>query len=191
MHACRNIKCLVTLFFPRDFRVKYLVFPQVYTIIALGASLVLMPFLTQVAIHPSMEGMPLYLIHPLFTLEFSLWLTTAIVWFITFVFSLNSIRKQALTLIEVVGQNLFVVSLAFITVIIALSGCVGYSENIHLEEFGTDYLLGIPSLPPPNLFTFLRAINGFGILVCEPAWIITVLSKYLRMRTHKPCYMVP
>ena len=168
--------------FYEDLEVKYLVVPQVYTIIAFGASISLWPFLSRVAIMPSMEGMPLYLIHPLFTLEFFLLLSTAIVWFIAFLFSLYNIRKQTLTLTEVVEQNLFVVSFALITVIVAISGCVGYSENIHFEEFVADDLLSLRGLPPPNLFTFLRAINGFGIILCEPAWIITVLSKYLRAR---------
>ena len=156
---------------------KYAVVPQVYTIIALGASLVLMPFLTQVAIHPLMEGMPRYLIHPLFTLEFSLWLTTAIAWFIAFALSLRNIHKQALKLTEAVGQNLLVVSLATITVIVALSGCVGFSDIIHYEEY-----VYTPALPKPNLLTLFRAINAFGSIVCVTAWIIAVLWRYLSVR---------
>jgi len=153
--------------------VKYAVVPQVYTIIAFGASLFLMPFLTKVVIGSGMEAMPYYLIHPLFTLEFCLWLSTAIAWFIAFAFSLRNIRKQALTLTEIVGQNLPIVFLAAITVIIALSGCVGFSGSVHFPRSG---------IPTPDLFSFLRGINYLGILVCEPAWIIAVLWKYLSAR---------
>lgn len=167
---------------------KYVVVPQVYTIIAFGASVLLWPSLSGIALTPSAEGTPLYLIHPLFILEFSLWLSTAFAWFITFVFSLRNIRKQALMLNEVVGRNLFVVSLVLFTVIVALSGCVGYSESIYLKESGADDLRTNDSrsvtygLPPRDLFWYFRAINGFGILVCEPTWIITVLWKHLSAR---------
>lgn len=154
---------------------KYLVVPQVYTIIAFGATIFLWFYVPPIAIHRSMEGMPLYLAHPLFTLLFFLSLSTAIVWFIAFLFSFNlyNLRKQTMRLTEIVRQNLFVVSLAVTTVIVALSGCVLYSELIHFEEFPA---MDLPPLPPPNPFGVL---HGYGILLCEPAWIITVLSKYL------------
>ena len=157
---------------------KYAVVPQVYTIIAFGASILLWPSLSGIAINPSTEGTPRYLIHPLFTLEFSLWLTTAIAWFIAFALSLRYIRKKALKLTEAVGQNLLVVSLATITVIVALSGCVGFSDIIHYEE----YVWGLPALPKPDLFTLFRAINAFGSIVCVTAWIIAVLWRYLSVR---------
>ena len=189
VHACRNIKCLVTLFFPRDFRVKCLVFPQVYTVIAFGASIFLWSFLPTVAIVPSMEGMPRYSIHPLFTSVFFLSLSTAIVWFIVSAISLHNIRKQRMTLAEIVRKNFLSVSLAILTVVVALSGCIVFSEKVpHFEDFQADGLLDLQGLRLPNPFALLY---GIGILLCEPAWIITVLSKYLRMRTHKPCYMVP
>lgn len=158
---------------------RYSVVPQVYTITAFGASISLWPFLSRVAIMPSMEGTPHYLIHPLFTLEFILLLSTAIVWLTAFLFSLYNMHKQKMTLAEAVKQNLFVVSLVLATVIVALSGCVGYSENVHFEEFRADGLFVLPGLRPPNLFAFFRAIHGLGIIICEPAWIITILSKYL------------
>lgn len=95
-------------------------------------------------------------------------------------FFLYNLRKRRLVITKSVTPNLFTISLAIITVIIAISGCVGYSENVYFEEFGADDLWVLQGLPPSNLFTYLRAINVFGILLCEPAWIITVLSKYLK-----------
>jgi len=157
--------------------VKYAVVPQVYTIIAFGASILLWPSLSGIAINPSTEGMPRYLIHPLFTLEFSLWLSTAIAWFIVFALSLGNIHKQALKLTEAVGQNLPVVSLATITVIVALSGCVGFSDIIHFELY-----VWLPALPKPNLLTLFRAINAVGSILCVTAWIIAVLWRYLSVR---------
>ncbi len=157
---------------------KYAVIPQAYTIIALGISIVLMPLLTLPAFGPSVEGMPRYLIHPFFTLDFSLWLTTAIVWFIAFALSLRYIHKKALKLTEIVGQNLHVISLATITVIVALSGCVGFSDTIHFTP-------GIMSPPSPLLFS-TRMINFFGVLICEPVWIVAVLWGYLSARRARP-----
>jgi len=168
----QTLSVILSLFF-EGFEVKYVVVPQVYTIIAFGASIFLWLFLPTVVIDPSMEGIPLYSIHPLFTLEFYLLLSTAIVWFIAFLFSLYNMRKQTMTLTEIVGRNLFMISLVLITIIVALSGCVLYSELIHFEEFPA---MDLPPLPPPNPFGVL---HGYGILLCEPAWIITVLSKYL------------
>ena len=107
-------------------------------------------------------------------------LSTAIAWFIAFLFSLHDLRKQAMGLIETVKRSLFVVSLVFFTVIVALSGCVGYSESIISEESGADCFPSMRGLRPPNLFTYLRRINAFGIIALEPIWVITVLSKYLR-----------
>ena len=159
---------------------KYVVVPQVFTIIAFGASIFLWLFLPTVVIDPSMEGIPLYSIHPLFTLEFYLLLSTAIVWFIAFLFSLYNMRKQTMTLTEIVGRNLFMISLVLITIIVALSGCVTYSQNVHFEEFGAGDLWITPAIPSPNPFAI---IYGYGILFCEPAWIITVLSKYLRAQS--------
>jgi len=157
---------------------RYAVISQIYTIIAFGASIVLMPLLTLPAFGPSVEGMPRYLIHPFFTLDFSLWLTTAIVWFIAFALSLRYIHKKALKLTEIVGQNLHVISLATITVIVALSGCVGFSDTIHFTP-------GIMSPPSPLLFS-TRMINFFGVLICEPVWIVAVLWGYLSARRARP-----
>lgn len=140
---------------------KYLVVPQVYTIIAFGASIFLWLFLSRVAIIPSIEGMPLYLIHPLFTLEFFLMLSTAIVWFIAFLFSLYNLRKQTLRLIEIVRQNLFVVSLVLTTVVEMPRTCKICADKCWIL---IDYLRLTKG------YTYSRLIKGFD-------WKIDNLNK--------------
>jgi len=159
--------------------VKYAVVPQVYTIIALGASMFLWLFLPTIAITPSMEGVPLYSIHPLFTFEFCLLLSTVIIWFMVFLLALSNMRKQTMTLTEIVRQKVLLILLVLATIVAVLSGCVTYSQTIHFEEFGADGLWITPALSPPNLSAI---IHGYGILFCEIVWIITVLSKIFTRR---------
>ena len=149
---------------------KYAVIPQIYTIIAFVTSIVLWPFMTPIPIGSWAEGMPHYLIHPLFTLHFSLWVTITIAWLAAFAFSLRSIQKRALKLTEVLGQNVQVIASATFTVMIALSGWVGYSYIYHPSA----------GIPERDLLWLFRAINGFGSFLLIPAWIITILLGYLR-----------
>lgn len=154
---------------------KYLVISQVYTIMAFGASIFLWPFLTPIPIIPSPEGTPLYLIHPFFTIELFLMLSTAIVWVMAMLISLHSLRKQRIALTESIIQNLFIVSLALTTVIVAISGYIVYSETIHFEKYHNN-LMDLQGISPPNPFAICY---GLGILFCESAWIITGLLKCL------------
>lgn len=166
-----------------DSEVKCLVVAQVLTVMALGASIFLWTVMPSVVILPSMEGTPLYLLHPLFLLQFLLMASTAIVWLIVFLFSLYDVRRREKMLSEIVRRDWFGFSLVVFTVVVAVSGCVGYSENICFEEFSADDLLSLPGLPPPNIFTFLRTVNVIGFRLCEPAWIIKILSRYLKQRS--------
>lgn len=151
---------------------RYLVAAQVFTVVALGASIFNGSLIPSVAIVRSMEGTPLYLIHPLFTLDFFLMLSIAVVWLIVLMFSLYSRQRETLT--DLIRQDWLGFLLVVFTVIAAVSGCIGFSEKIHFEEFRADDLLRLPALPPPNVFTFLRAINGIGFLLCEPVWILKI-----------------
>ena len=159
---------------------KYAVIPQIYTIIAFGASLASLLFMRAlgllIRVDSLMDGMPTYLAYPYFTLNFSLWLTTAIVWFIAFMLSLGYIRKRGLKLTEVVAQNLHVTVFAAFTVIVALCGCVGFSNTYHSVPLGTI----LPLLSPLTLGT--RTVAYFGTLWCVPAWIGVVLWEQLRPR---------
>ena len=157
---------------------KYAVIPQIYTIIAFGASLVLMLSYTGGMIEPWMDGLPQYLVHPIYTVEFCLWLSTAIVWFIAFALSLRNIHKKALRLTEAVEQNSLIVYLATFTVVVALSGCVSLSRP----------MLYTAHLPPQLSYAFGYAtfVGFFGILICVPAWTIVVLWGYLSARRARP-----
>lgn len=156
-----------------------LVTPQIYTIIAFGASIFLWPYMSSVALLPSMNGMPLYLIHPFFAAELFLMLSTVVVWVMAMPISLYNLRKQRIALTKSIVQNWFAVSLVFITIVVAISGCIFYSEIFHFEEYpnnGLD-LWVTPAPSPSNPFAL---INGVGILFCEGAWIIIGLVNYLK-----------
>lgn len=152
-----------------------LVNPQVYTVITFGFSIFLWFFLPTVAIMPSMEGMPLYLIHPFFTLELFLMLSTLIVWVLA-IKSAYNLRKQRIALTQSITQNLFITFLVFVTIIVAISGCIFFSRTIHFEEFSND-LADLASIPPPIPFAL---IYGYGILFREGAWIIIWLNRALK-----------
>ena len=155
---------------------RYAVIPQIYTIIALGTLLVLPPIMSPIISDHSMDGMPRILIHPYFTWSFSLWLTTAIVWFIALAFSLRYIRKKGLKLTEVVRQNLHVISWATFTVFVALSGCVGFSDIYHPIPPG----MFMSPLSP--LLFYARMIGYLGSFCCALAWTIIVLYEYFSDR---------
>lgn len=168
------------LLFLEDPEVRYAVIPQLYTIIAFGASLASILFMRAlnllIRVDSLMDGMPTYLEYPYFTLNFSLWLSTAIVWLIAFMLSLRYIRKRGLKLTEVIAQNLYVTVFAAFTVIVALCGCVGFSNTYHSVPPGTI----LPLLSPLTLGT--RTVAYFGTLWCVPAWICIVLWEQLRPR---------
>ncbi|UCG45537.1 MAG: hypothetical protein JSV58_01785, partial [Candidatus Bathyarchaeota archaeon] len=144
---------------------RYALIPQAYTIVALGISVVLLPFMPAMTISPWMYEMPQFLIYPVYTVEFYLWLSIALVWFTAFALSLRNIRKKSVGLTQAIGQNRLVVSLAIITVIVALSGCLSLSLPMDIRR----------QLPPPYVLVFacLTVVGILGSIVCEPAWVIT------------------
>jgi F0F1-type ATP synthase membrane subunit a len=105
--------------------------PKVYTILAFGTSMLLWSYVSSVALEPSMEGVPLGLIHPYFTAELFLMMSTAIVWVTAILVALYNLRKQRIDLTKCIMQNWFEFSLEFVTIIVAVSGCIFYSETFH------------------------------------------------------------
>lgn len=138
-----------------------------------GVSILLWPFLSAV---PLLESKPLFLIHPLFALEFSLLLSIIAVWSITFLLSLKSFLNQKVMLRKIVGRNSLLISLVFITLVVAISGCVSFSNFPNfvgpLQVGGLHVTYG---LSPPNPY---RMLYGLGILFCEPTWIALIVLKY-------------
>lgn len=153
--------------------------PKVYTILAFGASILLWPYVSSVALGPSMEGVPCGLIHPYFTAELFLMMSTVVVWVTAILISLHNLRKQRIGLTKRIIQNWFEISLVFATIIVAVSGCIFYSEPFHYNWYPSNDLdLWVtPALSPPNPFAL---VNGVGILFCEAAWIIIGLVNYLK-----------
>ena len=133
-----------------------LVVPQVYTIASFGASMFLWPYLPSVRLE-----------------ELFLMLSTVVVWVMAMPISSYKLRKQKISLTQSIVQNWFIVSLASATVIVAISGCIFYSESFHFEMYHDD-LVGLPALRPPNPFAL---INGVGILYCEATWVAIGIFK--------------
>jgi len=123
-----------------------------------------------------MQGTPVYLQHPLFTLELFSLLSTVIVWISAMLIYLYSMVKQKKSIIRSITQNLFMVSLAFITTVVAISGSIFFSKTTpflpnKLNGLWVDY--GVTLDPFGQLY-------GFGILFCEGAWIAyTIFNAYL------------
>lgn len=139
-----------------------------------GVSILLWPFLSTVTI---LEAKPLFLIHPLFALEFTLLLSIIVLWSVTFLLSLKSILNQEVMLRKIVGRNSLLISLVFITLVVAISGCVSFSKisNIYIGPLQVGGLHITPGIPPPNPYGMLY---GLGILFCEPTWIALIVLKY-------------
>ena len=150
--------------------VNLIVIPQIYTIVAYGFSVYLWALIPQV---PLPEGIPFYLIHPYFTAELFLMISTLIVWAIALIVSLIYSLKQGISITRNVSQNLFATLLVFITIIAAISGCIFFSTQVvyYPESIG-DF-----GVSPPNP---LAAINSLGILFSEAAWIILGAAKIFK-----------
>jgi len=140
---------------------------------SLGVSILLWPFLSAV---PILESKPLFLIYPIFALEFTLLLSIIVVWLVTFLLSLKSFLKQKLMLRKIVERNSLLISLVFISLVVAISGCVFFSKAPVFEEpLHVGGLLVLYGVPPPNPYGMLY---GLGILFCEPTWIVLIVLKY-------------
>ena len=143
-----------------------------YTVISLGVSMLMWPFSSAV---PIFEAKPLFLIHPIFALEFTLLFSIIVLWSITFLLSLKSFLKQKLMLRKIVGRNSLLISLVFITLVVAISGCVVFSKVSNFKEpLQVDGLHILYGIPPPNPYGMLY---GWGILFCEPTWIALIILK--------------
>ena len=140
----------------------------VYTIIVFGASILLWSPSSRVPIMPSAKGTPLYSLHPYFTAELLLMLSTVTVCVMAMLISLYSLRRQGVDLIRIVIQNYSIISLAVFTVIVAICGCLTYSQLIYM---------GGEWIEPPTLY---ESCYGFGILFCEGTWIMIGLLECLK-----------
>jgi hypothetical protein len=146
-----------------------------YTALSLGVSILLWSFLSAV---PILEAKPLFLIHPIFALEIILLFSIVILWSVTSLLSIKSILNQKLMLRKIVERNSLLISLVFITIVIAISGCLVFSEVPFIErplQVGDLHI--IYGISPPNPYAVLY---GLGILFCEPTWIALVILKSLK-----------
>ncbi|MDH7564253.1 MAG: hypothetical protein QHH24_05155 [Candidatus Bathyarchaeota archaeon] len=149
---------------------NYLTVAKAYTTIAFGVSIFLWPYLSSALLAPSI---PLALIHPFFTAELALMLSIVIAWILMIPICLSKLRKQKNTFKKSIAPNWYVIFLASATLVVAISGCIFYSQPVQYE-WEADDLRRMPPIPPPNLFA---RINGFGTLFCEAAWIIDGIRK--------------
>ncbi|MGB9694233.1 MAG: hypothetical protein ACPLYF_05255 [Fervidobacterium sp.] len=100
---------------------------QIYTIIAYGFSIYLWSLIPQVGL---LEGIPFYLVHPYFTAELFLMMSTLIVWTIALIISLIDSLKQGISIIKKASQNFPEIIALFITMIAAISGCIFYLTKV-------------------------------------------------------------
>lgn len=143
---------------------KYTIISQVYTIIMFGTSIFLWIFLTPI---PIMMETPICLQHPLFMLELLFLLSTAIVWIVTLPIFLYSLMKGKISKTRSITQNLFVVSLALVTIVVAISGSIFFSKTIPYRPSQVDGLW-VSYFDPPDPF---GQVYGLGVLFCEGLWI--------------------
>lgn len=143
---------------------EYTIISQVYTIIMFGTSIFLWIFLPRI---PIMMETPICLQHPLFMLELLSLLSTAIVWIVTLPIFSYSLIKEKIPKTRSTTQNLFVVSLALATIVVAVSGSIFFSKTISYDPSQTDNLR-MAGLSPPDPF---GQVYGLGILFCEGLWI--------------------
>lgn len=143
---------------------KYSIISQVYTIIMFGTSIFLWIFLPRISI---MVETPICLQHPLFMLELLSLLSTAIVWIVTLPIFLYSLVKGKISETRSITRNLFIVSLALVTIVVAISGSIFFSKTIPYRPSQVDDLW-VTYVNPPDPF---GQVYGFGVLFCEGLWI--------------------
>lgn len=126
--------------------------------------------MTGISFTPSAEGTPLYSIHPYFTAELLLMLSTVIVWIVTLPIFLYSLVKGKIPKTRSTTQNAFIVSLALATIVAAISGGIFFSKAISYSPIeNTRYDLRPPhGFRPPDPFA---RVYWLGILFCEGLWI--------------------
>lgn len=116
------------------------------------------------AIEFAPTGVPVYLIDPLSAIELFSMASTGIVWVITGLISLHNIRRRGIwDIAENVAENFLVVSLAFVTIVMAVSGSMFFSRSLP-EHWAVSDLPGALPLAIPLYF--------FGTPFCEAGWII-------------------
>jgi len=135
-----------------------------------GISIFLWIVLPQI---PIIQGTPVYLQHPLFMLELFSLLSTVIVWIMAMLISLYVLVIKKMSIIRCASRNLFVVSLVSITIVVAISGSVFFSKTIPyrpnvLNDLWVEYF------DPPDLS---GQLYGFGILLCEGAWLVYAIFR--------------
>lgn len=140
---------------------------MVYTIIAFGASILLWSPSSRVPIMPSAKGTPLHSLHPYFTAELLLMLSTVIVCVMAMLISLYSLRRRGVDLIRTMIQNYSIISLAVFTVIVAICGCFDLLSTCLYG--GRD-----------RATNTLRILLWPRILFCEGAWIMIGLLECLK-----------
>ena len=111
---------------------------------------------------------PICLQHPLFMLELLSLLSTAIVWIVTLPIFLYNLMKGKISKTRSITQNLFVVSLALATIIVAISGSIFFSKTIPYRPSQIDGRW-VSYFDPPDPF---GQVYGLGVLFCEGLWIV-------------------
>jgi len=106
--------------------------------------------------------------HPYFTAQLLLMLSTVIVWIVTLPIFLYSLVKGKIPKTRSTTQNLFVVSLALATIVVAISGSIFFSKTISARAPSQTDNLRMVGLDPPDPF---GQVYGLGILFCEGLWI--------------------
>lgn len=150
--------------------------PHIYTILAYGLSICLWALIPQIVL---LDGVPLYLIHPYFTAELFLMLSTLIAWTIFLAISLIHSLEQDVSITKAISQNLFTALLVLITIIAAISGCIYFFTEVVYYPEPPNGGRWVTIIPPQNP---LGPIYGFGILFSEAGWIILGIAKILKKK---------
>ena len=154
--------------------------PCIFTILMFGLSIFLWIPMNGIRLVPET---PLYLTHPLFTLELVSLLSTVIAWVIAALISVYNLVRKGLSITSSITQNRLVVSLAFITILVAISGSLFFYLEVvpKYPVRNTDRYVTPGAIPSP-LRPFAVSY-GFGVLFCEGAWIVEGMlrvSSFLR-----------
>ncbi len=163
---------------------KYVVVSQAYTIVMFGIAIYLWKFWPG-AIESAPTGVPVYWVDALSAIELFCMASTGIVWVITGLISLHNMRRRDIwDIAENVAKNFLVVSLAFVTIVVAVSGSMVFSRTIQPLR---DYARTMQPLPDYAIHAMSQVSSGplslatlyfFGTPFCEAGWIIQGLFRF-------------
>jgi hypothetical protein len=152
---------------------KWLIIPELYTVIAFGTAIYLW-FYPTVSTIPFMNGLPLLSVPPIFVAEFLLMASIILVWSTAGAVLLAGLRRRKAEIGKSLVSNCLTVFLVSATFLVAVLGCISYAQPLPIDE--TRPLVLVVDMPSiDSSVNNVSYVHAVGVLLCEAAWILKLV----------------